>query len=127
MTIDMCCLGLSVVHTKFHRMWVVGLWIVKHDTMLRHAWVFGVDRCRDLFLRTRFVRTEPLKNFEARERDCSAALLPSAVIVPCPPECTPCPPMANKHFETPCLSMSCGRNIHLTRGFAMNLNWICFF
>ena len=36
----MCCLGLYVAHTKFHGMWVVGLWIVQHDTMVRHAWVF---------------------------------------------------------------------------------------
>ena len=88
MTVDMCCVGLSVAHTKFNGMWVVGLWIVQHDIMLRHAWVFGVDPCRDLFLRTCSVRTEPLKNFAAEERDCSAALLPPAVSVPCPPECT---------------------------------------
>ena len=75
MTVDMCCLGLSVAHTKFHVMWVVGLWIVEHDTMLRHAWVFSVQPCMDLFLRTWFMRTELLKMAKtSRPREGTAPL-----------------------------------------------------
>ena len=43
-----------------------------HDNLhvlLRHAWVFNVDPCRDLFLRTCFVWTE-LCGFAAEEWDC---------------------------------------------------------
>ena len=38
-------------------------------------------------------------------------------------KCAPCPPMANNHFENPCLSMSCATNIHLREGFVVEFEF----
>ena len=86
-----------------------------------------VDPCKDLFLRPCFVRTELLKTQKTLRprKGTSVALLPPALSLPCLRECAPCPPMATKHFENPCLSLSCASDIHLRRGLAVNLNLIC--
>ena len=115
----MCCLGLSVAHTKFHGM----LWIVQHDTMLRHAWVFGVDPCRDHFLKTCFVRTELLKmekTLQPKKWTRPSELLPPpSVSLSSLTKCASCPPLA----KNPSLSMSCATNMHLRRGFVVQFEF----
>ena len=107
-----------------------GLWAV--DCPARHNAPSRVGLCvdpyRDLFLRTCFVLTELLRKEKASRpsKGTSAALLPPAASLPFPTECAPRPPMASKRSENPCLSMSCAGNIHQRRGFAANLNLICF-
>ena len=53
----------------------------------------------------------------------SCALLPPPVSLSWLTKCAPCPPMANNHFENPCLSMSWATNIHLRRGFVVEFEF----
>ena len=71
------------------------------------------------------MRTEVLKTEKTSRprKGTSAALLPPAINLSCPTKCAPCSPMASKHFENPCLSMSCANNIHLRRGFVVEFQF----
>ena len=99
------------------------LWVVDCSAQHNAPSCVGlcVDRCRDLFLRSPLVlKTE--KTLRPRTRT-SAALLPPSINLSCPTKCAPCSPMASKHFENPCFSMSCANNIHLRRGFVVEFQF----
>ena len=53
----------------------------------------------------------------------SFALLPPSISLSWLTKHAPCPPVANNHYENPCLSMSCATNKHVRRGFVVDFEF----